>query len=173
MKRTGTTGGRIEQGGFAYVLLLIAVALVGAVTAASLQTGASISRRAAESALLVVGSEFEAALQSYAQATPAGQARRPAELGDLLRDPRYPGVKRHLRRIWPDPLSGKSEWGLVRDRAGGIIGIHSLSDGIPIKRSGFPASRSHFEEASRYSEWVFGSGRMPVSRPPPFPHDLM
>lgn len=145
-----------RQAGFTYVGLLIAVALIAAGAAAALDAGARLQLREQEAELLAIGLEFRAALKSYAEATPAGQPDAPKELGELLRDPRHAGKKRHLRRIYPDPLTGREEWGVDRSPADGrIIGIHSLSASPAFRRTGFPAGMEGFAQAERHDEWVF------------------
>lgn len=144
-----------RQAGFTYVGLLIAVAVIAAGATAALDAGARVQLREQETELLAIGQEFRAALKSYAEATPVGQPDAPKELSELLRDPRYPGTKRHLRRIYPDPLTGREEWGVDRSPDGRIIGIHSLSASPTFRRTGFPAGMEWFAKAERHDEWVF------------------
>lgn len=155
-----TTAAGRRHAGFAYILLLVAIAVIGVVASSSLSLGAVVSRRDAEKNLLAIGTEFEVALRSYAGvaagAINAPNARGPRTLEELLRDPRNPAVKRHLRQIYVDPLTGKTEWGLLKDPAGLIVGVYSLAEGTPIKRSGFDVWRTHCEEATSYRQWVFG-----------------
>ncbi|HYD82009.1 MAG TPA: type II secretion system protein [Paucimonas sp.] len=144
------------QRGFTYLGLLILIAVIGVSAAATLQVGAVLQRRAAEDELLAIGEEFRNALISYATATPAGQKRYPNSLEDLLRDPRYPGVRRHLRHIYPDPLTGKEEWGMVRAADGsGIVGFYSLCEGRPIKIGNFAPPFHEFEGKALYRDWLF------------------
>jgi len=150
--------------GFGYVGLLIVVALTAAGTAAVLGAGVQQQRRDGEATLLAIGAEFRRALVSYAAATPLGQPDAPRELAELLRDPRYPGVRRHLRRIYVDPLTGRPEWGLLRTPAGRIAGIHSLSRAAPLRQQGFPVGMEAFAAASRYDEWVFAPAAPPLGR---------
>lgn len=145
--RTGKPAG--QEGGFAYLLLLLAVALIGLAAAAAVSLGASMARRDAERELLAIGAEFEQALRSYG-------GGGPASLQDLLRDPRAPATRRHLRQIYADPLTGRSDWGLVTDAQSRIIGIHSLAEGMPIQRDNFPANWAVFADAQGYRQWVFG-----------------
>lgn len=151
--------------GFAYIFLLIAVAIIAGASANSLSEGSTAGRRHAEQELLVVGQAFEAALYSYAgqrnavRTAPSQNTiglQGPATLEELLLDPRAPQPVRHLRKLYADPLTGAREWGLVRNNAGRIVGIHSLSEAAPIKMDGFPPRLAHFEQASTYQEWVFG-----------------
>ncbi|MEA1673187.1 hypothetical protein [Nitrospirillum sp. BR 11163] len=147
---------RPNEGGFTYLGLLIILAIIGVVAAASLQAGALMQRRAAEESLLDIGSDFRAALRGYADSTPAGLPRSPRTLQDLVRDPRYPGVRRHLRRVPPDPMGGDQPWGLVMSPDGaGIIGIYSQAPGHPIKQDGFPPAYQDFRNRDRYADWVF------------------
>jgi type II secretory pathway pseudopilin PulG len=107
-----STQGR--EKGFTYLGLIVTVAIIGLVGAATLKVDALLRRAAAEQELLEIGATFSEALRSYADATPRGQPQLPPpSLQDLLKDPRYPGVRRHLRKIFVDPMTGKAEWGIV------------------------------------------------------------
>jgi type II secretory pathway pseudopilin PulG len=159
----------VKQRGFTYIGLLIMVAIIAAGATAALGAGASLQRSEAEAELLAIGQEFRAALQGYADATPVGQPTAPKEFAELLRDPRYPGVRRHLRRLYPDPLSGLAEWGVLRDAAGRIAGIHSLSDTPTIRQANFPAGLEPFEKARLHSEWVFALAPVPLAKVPGVP----
>lgn len=152
-----------RSSGFAYVLLLVAIAVISAIAASSLQIGTQITRRNAEQSLQDVGWEFEQALYSYANATPINNrpnsnagAKGPRTLEELLKDTRYLGVKRHLRQLHADPLTGLKEWGVITDKAGFILGIYSLAPGKPIQQTSFASSHSNFEDATSYERWIFG-----------------
>jgi len=145
----------VWQTGFTYIALLIIVAVIAAVATAALGAGVAIQQRDTEAELLAIGLEFRQALQSYADATPAGQPTEPREIAELLRDPRYPGVRRHLRRIYPDPLTGQMEWGMVRLPDGRISGMHSLSKTPTIRHTGFAAGLEGLEKAESHDAWVF------------------
>jgi type II secretory pathway pseudopilin PulG len=152
--------GRAACGGFAYLFLLLVVALLAMAAAASVGIGAAMARRDAEQQLLAVGMEFEAALRSYsgapANAAMPAVAQGPRALEDLLKDPRVPGLRRHLRQIYADPLTGKQEWGLIKDPGGFILGVYSLADGQPLQRTGFAPQLGNFTDAEDYRSWVFG-----------------
>lgn len=155
----------MRQRGFTYIGLLIVVAIVAAGATASLGAGASLQQREIEAELLAIGLEFRNALDSYADATPVGQPAAPKELAELLRDPRYPGVRRHLRRLYPDPLTGRNDWGVVRSPDGRIVGIHSLATTATIRRAGFPPGLEGFDKAMRHDEWVFAPMVSVVMKP--------
>jgi hypothetical protein len=142
--------------GFAYLSRLIFLALLGFVSAMALQVGSLVHRRVAEEALLDIGFEYAKALGSYADQTPAGMEDQPMNLQELLLDKRLPGRVRHLRQLYPDPVTGGQEWGLDLDPdTNRIIGIFSLSDKRPIKIDNFPLGFYAFRGKSRLNEWVF------------------
>jgi type II secretory pathway pseudopilin PulG len=153
-----------KAAGFTYLGILIFVAILGIASAATIRVGVLLERRAAEEQLLAIGMEFRNALVSYANATPVGQPRLPNKLEDLLKDPRYPNVRRHLRKIYDDPLTGKPEWGTVTvSGSPGIAGVYSLSESKPIKIGNFEASFRGFEGKESYREWIFGDLQRLVS----------
>jgi hypothetical protein len=135
---------------------MILVAILSMSAATTVQTGVTLQRRHAETELLRIGEEFERALASYGAVTPVGASKHPRELQDLLLDPRLPSVRRHLRAVRPDPITGSLEWGLLRGPDGGIVALHSLSIAAPIKVSGFPVGLEHLAGAARYADWKFG-----------------
>jgi type II secretory pathway pseudopilin PulG len=159
------TGLEHRHAGYTYLALMILVALIGILAASAVQVGALLQRRAAEEELLFVGGEFQRALASFANATPVGHSRHPRGLDDLLRDPRFPGVRRHLRRVYVDPVTGLANWALVPSADGGIGGVHSASALEPIKQQGFGVDEERLAHKAHYSEWIFGT----VEAGPPVP----
>jgi type II secretory pathway pseudopilin PulG len=175
--RAGIRRGR--QAGFTYLGLIIFVTIIGLVGAATLKIGALLQRAAAEEELLDIGAAFSAALDSYAAATPQGASPYPPSLKELLKDPRVPGVRRHLRKIFVDPLTGKAEWGVVYLGEGttGVVAVHSLSTAKPLKVANFDSRFSGLDNADTISAWRFkardpGLGQAPGQtqpRPQPQP----
>jgi type II secretory pathway pseudopilin PulG len=151
--------------GFTYVGLIILVAMIGLVGAASLKVNALLERAEAERQLLDVGAAFADALQSYASATPRGQPQQPPSLQELLRDPRFPNPRRHLRKVFVDPITGKAEWGIMyAAQNAGVIGVYSLSQAKPFKVANFDARFQNFERCDHLSDWKFtlnGQGALP------------
>ena len=148
----------VRQRGVALLVLLVLVATIALLSATAVSVGAMESRRDAEEELLYVGQAFQRALRSYVDTTPGQAALGPRSMDELLRDPRVAGVRRHLRRIPADPLTGRAEWGLVKSPNGQIVGVHSLAEGMPIKRTGFDPELRQLEDAKNYQAWVFGVG---------------
>jgi hypothetical protein len=116
-----------------------------------------MNRRSAEDALLTIGSEYANALNSYSQNSPAGADDEPLSLQELLRDTRNPGaVKRHLRQIFPDPITGSPNWGLVTDPdTKRIQGVFSESETKPVKVGNFSEAFKGFDNKLYLREWVF------------------
>lgn len=146
--------------GFTYVGLLIVIAIISLAATSSVQLGAIAQRRQVEDELLFVGLQYKRAIRSYFEAAPPGApSAAPPRLEDLLRDPRFPYPKRHLRRLYPDPLTGKNDWALIRTLDGqGILGVHSRSKESPIRIDNFPDEFFHFKGKQRYADWVFVYG---------------
>lgn len=142
-------------GGFAYLWVLFLVAIMGVGLTVAVEVDSVSAQRERERELLAIGRQFRTAIGRYYETQlVAGKREYPVNLEDLLRDNRAPGIKRHLRKIFVDPMTGDAQWGLIR--AGGrIVGVHSLSDRIPIKQEGFEPEDSNFRDKKRISEWVF------------------
>ena len=140
--------------GFTYIGVLIALAIIGGASAAALSAGSTMQRRLAEEELLFVGAQFRLAFRSYYESA-VSVPRYPATLEALLQDPRPQVAKRHLRKIFHDPLTGKPEWGLIPAPGGGIMGVHSLAEGKPIKQANFEPAFVLFEGKGSYLEWSF------------------
>lgn len=164
---------RSRQGGYAYLALLILIAIIGVTAAATAELGDVYRRRMAEKELLFVGGEFQRALSSYASQTPIGQPTQPHTLDDLVHDPRYPNPVHHLRKVYADPITGKTDWVLVMSLDGQtIVGIHSASLAHPIQIAQFPVEFQGFENQRTYAQWIFVArlpqvpGQAPVGMPP-------
>ena len=156
--RTGSGKGRrrYPQRGLTYLGFVIALAVINGLMAATAEVWLSAQRREKEQELLFVGNEFRQALAAYDKGTPGGAAQnQPKHLEELLKDNRYPNTKRYLRQIYADPMTGKTEWGLVRLPDGGIIGVHSLSEKEPFKKTGFRLADAALQDKTKYSEWTF------------------
>jgi type II secretory pathway pseudopilin PulG len=142
----------MRQSGFTYVTVLLAVALLGLGLAATGEVSRTTAQRECEAELLYVGNQYRRAIAQYYANGPSQYPRR---LEDLLKDPRKPGIERYLRRLYPDPVTGRAEWGLVKALDGGITGVYSLSGEKPFKVSGFAVANREFEGAATYTEWKF------------------
>lgn len=143
------------QGGWVLLALLFILAALGTGMAAVGTVWSTVAQREKEAELLFVGEQYRRALESYQRHGTGAEKTYPPSLEALLQDRRFPMPVRHLRRLYPDPMTGRPEWGLVRDAQGGIVGVHSLAEGAPLKTAGFAPHQAGFEEAASYREWVF------------------
>lgn len=144
-----------NESGFTYLWVLFLVFLMGLGLMAASEIASTASQREKEKELLSIGRQFRTAISSYYEIqVPGGRNQYPASLEDLLLDRRHPGIRRHLRKIFVDPLTGKAEWGEVRV-GGRIVGVHSLSGKMPIKQAGFETENMAFKGKQKYSEWFF------------------
>ncbi|WP_211923482.1 type II secretion system protein, partial [Pseudoduganella ginsengisoli] len=128
-----------KQHGFTYLSLIILVAIIGLASAATIKLGSIMQRSAAERELLAIGAEYADALESYAKATPPGQSPLPPSFKELLRDNRFPNVRRHLRRVYVDPLTGNAEWGIVyANQVPGALPVPLAAGAMPGAAAGAP-----------------------------------
>jgi hypothetical protein len=144
-----------SQAGFTYLWVLMSVAFMGLGLMVTADLHSTSARRQQETDLLWVGQQFQMALASYHNVTlPNGAREYPVSVDDLLEDKRGVVVRRHLRKLLVDPVTGRAEWGEVRV-GGRIVGFHSLSDAVPIKQRGFDEQFMQFKGKQRISEWIF------------------
>lgn len=144
-----------RQQGFTYLGLLFAIALMGATLALTGVVWHAAQKREKERQLLFVGNQFRQAIAAYYNHSPGSVKQFPKELSELLKDPRQLVPTRYLRRIYPDPVTGKAEWGLVKTRDDRIMGVFSLSEDEPVKQSNFRGADRALEGKMRYTEWRF------------------
>lgn len=100
------------QQGFVYLWALYTVALAGIAMAAAAHVWQAKSLREKEAELMFIGEQFRLAIKSY-QST--GTKQYPQTLEDLVEDKRTPNVVRHLRKIYVDPMTNTTEWGIVEE----------------------------------------------------------
>ncbi len=162
----------LTEGGFTYVGILLAIAFLGIGLAAIGTVWATAAQRERETELLFVGDAYRSAIASYYR---TGR-RYPQELRDLIEDLRSGVARRHLRRIYADPMTGQADWELIRNPDGAITGVVSTSIAVPIKRANFSPQDSRFTDTQCYCDWRFewvplrhGRPLTPVAPPAPAP----
>src|SRR6187549_538427 len=101
------------EAGFTYIGILIAMALFGVALAATGEVWRTAAQREREQELLFVGNQYRQAFMNYYAGTPAGKPRFPRTLENLVEDNRFPVTRRHLRRVYADPMTGKPDWVLL------------------------------------------------------------
>jgi type II secretory pathway pseudopilin PulG len=153
-----------DQRGFTYLGVLIAIALIGLALGLAGESWRVSVKRDKEQDLLFIGHEFRHAISNYYYSSPGAARQFPASLEDLLKDPRFVDTRRYLRRVYPDPLTGKTKWGLISGANNSIMGVYSLSEEEPIKQANFTLEDAEFEGKRKYQDWKFV-----VSEPPATP----
>jgi type II secretory pathway pseudopilin PulG len=141
-----------RQGGFTYLGVLFMVGLLALTASAASAVWATVQQREDERQLVFAGRQLQLAIERYRLQAHGNDAHYPRELADLLRDPRVPGVRRFLRQLYVDPMTGRRDWGLVRLADGGIVGVHSRSGR---KAFGGPSSAPGVSGGATYREWRF------------------
>ena len=120
--------------GMIYPLLLIAILVMGVATMGAAELWSAQVKREKEEELLFRLNQFRQAILQYR----AAHNGYPRELKDLLEDRSTFSIRRYLRRIYKDPITGKDDWQLTKvvDRAGvvsGISDVKSRAEGKPLK----------------------------------------
>jgi type II secretory pathway pseudopilin PulG len=120
--------------GAIYPILLISILVIGVATAGVAKLWTTEVKREKEEELLFRLGEFRRAIARYR----ADHNRLPKELKDLLEDRTQLQTRRYLRRLYPDPFTGKADWklDLLTDRSGvvsGIQDVHSQAAGKSLK----------------------------------------
>lgn len=116
---------RRNQGGFTYLVLLLAIAVMGIGLVAASEVWVSVARRQKMAQLEWVGAQFLQGLGSYYDAAPGAARVYPVDLQDLLEDRRHLGLRRHLRTVYPNPFTGKADWEKVTAPDGRVRGVRA------------------------------------------------
>ena len=147
-----------QQQGFTYIGVLVIMAVMMMALGAASEIWHSVMQREKEQELLFIGHQFRAAIgKYYAQ---SGN-RYPANLEVLLESNDLgvtgAGAKksRFLRKLYQDPMTNESNWGLVVGPDKRVQGIYSLSEEKPFKTTGFINADADLELAKKYSDWKF------------------
>jgi type II secretory pathway pseudopilin PulG len=146
---------RCRSGGFTLVWVLVALALFSLALSVVGPMWAEQARRDREQDLLRIGNLYARAIAGYYASSPGALKQFPPTLNALLEDRRYVGMKRHLRRLYADPLDPSQAWGLVRAPDGGIRGVYSLSIQAPLRQEALALDLLVLPKAATYAEWKF------------------
>lgn len=133
------------QWGFTYVAVLVALVLLALGSQEVMRYASQQVQRQREQTLLEVGAAYVRAIEAYYLASPGAQKRWPAKLDDLVEDQRQVAITRHIRELYPDPMTRRPDWELVRGEDGSLRGVRSRSTAAPVREGG----------GRRYSDWAF------------------
>jgi len=133
--------------GFVYPLLLAAIVILGVASAGVGQMWSTQVQREKEEELLFRLQQFRTAIALYR----ADHNRLPKELKDLLEDRSRLQIRRYLRRIYIDPMTGQADWQLkvVADRTGHVSGISDVNSRSEAK----PLRTLPDKSGDKYSDW--------------------
>ena len=144
--------------GVTYIGVLVILAIMMMALGAVSQVWHSVMQREKEQELLFIGHQFRAAIgQYYVQSG----GRYPANLEALLESNDIgvtgAGAKknRFLRKIYYDPITNQSNWGLIMGPDKRVQGVHSLSEEKPFNTTGFLNADADLELAEKYIDWQF------------------
>ena len=138
------------QAGFVYVGLLLFTALTGGALVAFSEIASHTAQREKEAELLFRGGQYRQAIAEYHRA----RQSYPKSLEQLLGDKDSTMPVRHLRRLYPDPITGGA-FALIEAPEGGVMGVHSPSTEAPIKTGNFSKANQSFTGAVAYADWKF------------------
>lgn len=150
--RSGCAPIRRGTHGLTYLWVLLIVAGLGWGLAAAAQVWTTYAARERERELLFVGEQFRRAIASYYESTPQPMKQFPRALADLIEDRRFPIPRRHLRRLYADPITGTRDWGLVLTADRTIMGVYSKGRGTAFRTS-LPKTVTF--EGDGYGRWQF------------------
>jgi len=154
-RRGHPRGARRNQAGFGWLFVLVALALASTAGAAVAQRWSDQTAREKEHQLLRIGDAYARALAEYRASSPGSDKRYPPSLEQLVLDTRFVGIRRHLRTLYADPVTGQADWVLLLDARGDIVGLHSRSEQRPWARVPQRLDFTDLPAAERYADWVF------------------
>lgn len=141
--------------GFTFIALLAAITIMGITLGVAGKHWRNVMLREREEELLFRGDEYRRAIEKYYFSIP-GRRELPPSIDELLKDSRSVSGKRHLRKKYPDPITGE-EFVVIKDAALGnrVSGVRSSSEKETLKKANFPPAYKDFENKEKYSEWEF------------------
>jgi len=163
--------GKQHQQGSVFMGMLVTVAVVAVMLMEVGTLWSSVLQRERELELLARGNEIRRAIGLYY----AAGNTFPKSLEDLVLDRRQPTIKRYLRRVYTDPLTGTTDWGVVAGPGETIMGVFSQAEGIPFKQGNFSVINQSFTGQGSYQGWVFLYGSVqsnPATRTAPMGDQL-
>lgn len=162
LREQGGTAGhmrRCEQGlreaGFTYVVMLFAVAIISIGLGLAVPIYSEQVRREREQELIRVGTLYVEAIRNYYLSSPGSVRMYPRRLEDLVLDARFVGTRRHLRKLYAEPIMRSSDWGVVAAPDGGIAGVYSRSEQAPLLARPLLVGSQPVAPSARYSDLKF------------------
>lgn len=134
--------------GYVFLGVLVLVVLVGVTATAAVRRWSLQAQREREVELDFRGQQIVQAIGHYWNEPSVGVHELPRTMDDLLEDRRGPRPVHHLRRLFPDPFTGRPDWVVVpgdpQDPQGRFVGVHSASQRPRLAGGGGPVSDQVF-----------------------------
>lgn len=143
------------QSGFTLVAVLAALFFLALGTQKVMTVVSHQVQREREAELLRIGAAYASAIGAYYELSPGNVKRWPPSLEALVDDRRFVTLQRHLRKLYADPITRSSDWGVVAAPDGGVAGVYSRSELTPIRVAGDQLEALGISDAKRYSDWKF------------------
>ncbi|MCP4671076.1 MAG: type II secretion system protein [Desulfobacula sp.] len=141
--------------GFTYPAALLLIIIVSISLMVVQKQWSTVVKREKEIELFFRAEQIIDGIESFYKSSSKDSQQYPSSLKVLLKDNRFQGLKRHLRKIYRDPMTKDGQWGIIYDGKGGIKGIFSKSKDEPIKKGNFPEIYKSFEKKTKYLDWKF------------------
>jgi type II secretory pathway pseudopilin PulG len=161
MRPGRTAAPRPPESGFTFVALLVVVFVIALGLGVAAPTWSQQDKRERERELMRVGVLYAHALADFRESAPGSLKTYPKSLDELVLDARFLGVRRHLRRLYPDPLDPARPWGVVKDIDGYIVAVYSQSADEPVATGPVVLGDIVLASARRYSDWKFSPPSQP------------
>ncbi|CAN2049415.1 hypothetical protein GMMP1_730017 [Candidatus Magnetomoraceae bacterium gMMP-1] len=145
----------INKHGFTYMMMLVLITVTGITLSSASKYWSTVVKRDKEKELFFRGDQIRLAIESYYKSSPSGRPSYPHRIEDLLKDPRFMGVRRHLRKAYKNPITQDGQWGFIIGPGNSFKGVFSKSLEKPIKIAGFSKEYKDFTKAKTYSDWKF------------------
>jgi type II secretory pathway pseudopilin PulG len=118
-----------SERGFTYLWVLAAIAVLSVGLLAASEVWVTSARRQRLVELDWIGAQYTKAIGSYYQSTPGAIKAYPSSFQELIEDRRYLTMRRHLRVIYPNPFTAKTDWEIVRSTDGRMRGVKAKVPG--------------------------------------------
>jgi type II secretory pathway pseudopilin PulG len=142
--------------GFSYVLVLLLLMVLGLGLSVAGPRWANEQQRDREHELIRIGHLYGQAIRTYYEASPGSLKQYPPTLDSLLVDMRFVGTRRHLRRLYTDPMRPGLPLEPVLGSDGTIRGVRSTSDLEPFLQDTLRLDGLiEIRPARHYRDWAF------------------
>jgi type II secretory pathway pseudopilin PulG len=154
--RVGNRKAQLRANGFTYVTVLVLVVVMSLGLAVAGPKWSEARQRDREDELVRIGVLYAQAITSYYESSPGSLKQYPPSLDSLLLDSRFIGTRRHLRRLYTDPLMPGRPLQLIQGSDGTVRGVFSASEREPFRRAPMRFDGvADIPPATQHRQWAF------------------